>query len=242
MARDNSPRGQTMVELALILPMFIVVLFGIILFGMAIFYQQQITNAAREGARYASIHSATAQNPLISTIHPAAPPTSYGACLSVPSPCSGAGDGWKAMAVSARERVFGLSANGVNFAACWSGYRGAGGIGGYDARPSNIYPDGDYTENKFVPCRIDGLNPTTDSDQIRCAPKLPVLDQASDISEGPGRIVGTTVTVFACYEWRPPLGGVSIPVPCPNGWCSIEIIPSVITQRAVITEPMERQQ
>jgi hypothetical protein len=231
-----------MVELALVLPLFLIVIFGIILVGIAIFYQQQITNAAREGARYASIHSATAQDPLISTIHPAAPPTSYGACLATPSPCSGAHDGWKAMADSARHTLFGINATNVNFAACYSGYRASEGTGGYDARPPNIYPDGDYTADKFMPCAIDGSDPTTASNSISCAPNLPVVDQASDISEAPGRIVANTVTVFTCYEWRPPLGGVSLPVPCPGGWCSIEIIPSVITQRAVITEPMERQQ
>ena len=36
-------RGQTMVELALILPLFLSVLFGIVILGIGVFYQQQVT-------------------------------------------------------------------------------------------------------------------------------------------------------------------------------------------------------
>ena len=51
MRRHRSQRGQTMVELALALPLFIVVLFGVVVFGITIFLHQQVTNAAREAAR-----------------------------------------------------------------------------------------------------------------------------------------------------------------------------------------------
>ncbi len=43
-------RGQSFVEFALVAPLFFMVLCGIIVIGIAIFYQQQLTNAAREGA------------------------------------------------------------------------------------------------------------------------------------------------------------------------------------------------
>ena len=36
---------------------------GVIVFGIGLFYQQQVTNAAREAARYAAIHSATSECP-----------------------------------------------------------------------------------------------------------------------------------------------------------------------------------
>ena len=48
-----------------IAPALIVMLFGIITLGIGVFYQQQITNAAREAARFAAIHSATSQCPTV---------------------------------------------------------------------------------------------------------------------------------------------------------------------------------
>ncbi len=59
-----------MVELALAVPLFMVVLVGIIVLGIGVFYQQELTNVAREAARYAAIHSATAQCPTVSNLEP----------------------------------------------------------------------------------------------------------------------------------------------------------------------------
>ena len=59
-------RGHTLVEFALIAPMLILMLMGIVTLGTGVFYQQQLTNAAREAARYAAIHSATSQCPTTS--------------------------------------------------------------------------------------------------------------------------------------------------------------------------------
>ena len=42
--------GQTMVELALVMPLFIMVVVGIIVLGIGVFYNQQLSNAAREAA------------------------------------------------------------------------------------------------------------------------------------------------------------------------------------------------
>ena len=51
----HRPRmGQTMVELALVLPLFIMVVVGIIVLGIGVFYNQQLSNAAREAARFAA--------------------------------------------------------------------------------------------------------------------------------------------------------------------------------------------
>jgi len=49
-------RGQSLVELALILPVFILVLVGILDFGRAFYAYNAISNAAREGARYGTVH------------------------------------------------------------------------------------------------------------------------------------------------------------------------------------------
>ena len=46
----RSERGQAMVELALAAPMFMLVLVGIIVLGIGVFYEQELTNVAREAA------------------------------------------------------------------------------------------------------------------------------------------------------------------------------------------------
>lgn len=50
-------RGQSMVEFALVGPLLFLMLFGMVDFGRAIFYSNEITNAAREGARIAVLAS-----------------------------------------------------------------------------------------------------------------------------------------------------------------------------------------
>jgi len=64
---------------------------------------------------------------------------------------------------------------------------------------------------------------------IACAAGLGTVDTASDMSEGQGRIVANRVTVYACYEWSPPGAGFLL-------------IPQTVTLRAVISEPIQRQQ
>ena len=55
----RAPQGQNLVETALVMPLFLMVIFGIVVLGIGIFYQQELANAGREAARYAVIHSAT---------------------------------------------------------------------------------------------------------------------------------------------------------------------------------------
>lgn len=50
--------GQAMVEFALILPVFLLILCGIIDFGWLFYNQLSLNNACREGARYAVVHTA----------------------------------------------------------------------------------------------------------------------------------------------------------------------------------------
>lgn len=47
-----SPRGQTLVEFAVLFPLFVMIVFFILDFGRAIYYFSVIQNAAREGTRY----------------------------------------------------------------------------------------------------------------------------------------------------------------------------------------------
>jgi hypothetical protein len=49
--RWRSRRGQSLVEMAMVLPVLAFLTFGLLDFGRAYYYQVSITNAAREGAR-----------------------------------------------------------------------------------------------------------------------------------------------------------------------------------------------
>jgi Flp pilus assembly protein TadG len=215
-----------MVELALVAPLFIMLLVGIISLGIGVFYQQQLTNAAREAARYASIHSATAQCPTVSTLAPTNPPKTY-------APCDTPANSWPFMTAAGRQLVFGLPPSAVNVAACWSGYRD-NATNAYDAPPTGDYEISSTTvhyETTFAQCTIDGVDPTASPSSIGCRSDLAATttDEASALSEGPGRIVANTVTAYACYDWNPPMAGFLL-------------IPQTVTLRAVITEPIERQQ
>ena len=49
-------KGQAMVEAALVIPLFIIILVGIIDFGWIYSHQLMINNLSRDGARYAVVH------------------------------------------------------------------------------------------------------------------------------------------------------------------------------------------
>jgi Flp pilus assembly protein TadG len=53
--RPDARRGQTLVEFALVLPVFILILVGIFDFGRAIFAYNTLLNASREAARQAVV-------------------------------------------------------------------------------------------------------------------------------------------------------------------------------------------
>jgi hypothetical protein len=53
--RHARPRGQAMVELALVLPVLLLIMMGIFDFGRAVFAYNSLSNAAREGARIAIV-------------------------------------------------------------------------------------------------------------------------------------------------------------------------------------------
>lgn len=229
--RSTSSRGQSVVELALVLPLFLMVLIGIISLGIGVFYQQQVTNAAREAARYAAIHSATARCPVVGQWDPAVlRPTTY-------DRCDRPQEGWPDMTAAGRSAIFGLDAADVRLTPCWSGYVKNG-----NTPPNGIdyMPPGDYvvvpltspvqvTDSTYTPCRIGGVDPAESAESLNCAGGLARSDTASSASEGQGRIVANQVTVYACTVWSPPLAGFLL-------------IPEQVTLRAVVTEPIERQQ
>jgi len=56
MQQFRTCRGQNLVEFALVLPLMVTVMLGIVDFGFVYFVRGSVENAAREGARYGSIH------------------------------------------------------------------------------------------------------------------------------------------------------------------------------------------
>lgn len=54
--RRRRGSGQSLVEFALVLPLFLLLFFTIVDFGRAVFMYNSITNAAREGARLAIVN------------------------------------------------------------------------------------------------------------------------------------------------------------------------------------------
>ena len=51
----NGPRGQSLVEIALTLPLLVILFFGIVEVGFYLFAHVQVANATRSGARYGSL-------------------------------------------------------------------------------------------------------------------------------------------------------------------------------------------
>jgi hypothetical protein len=173
--------GQTLVEFALVFPIFALLLFSIIVLGLYVFYQQQLSNAAREAARYAAIHSSTAQCPTTSWQDPQAPPLSYYRC---DPPAS-----WPLMTAAGRNVIWGMSPSGVQILGCWSG----------PGDPSQ--PVG--PSNPLAPCKIGGVDPASALGSMPCTSGMvttPADDTGSDVPDN-------HVTVYACTLWSPPMAG-----------------------------------
>jgi hypothetical protein len=207
------------VEFALVFPIFLIAIIGVITLGLYVFYQQQLTNAAREAARFAAIHSATAQCPTVSWHDPQAPVLSYYRCDSP----NGVGDPypWPAMTADARSKVWGVAPSSVLINACWSGFVPPGSPPETLADYPSVYAG---VTNQYVQCTIGGINPITDATLLDCRAGMTTAsdDAGSDIPDN-------RVTVYACFQWKPPAAGMLL-------------IPNQVTIRAVITEIIQRQQ
>jgi TadE-like protein len=210
--RADGRTGQALTEFALIFPIFVLALVGSIVIGMFLFYQAQVTNAAREGARFAIVHSATAQCPTVSWKDPNLAGLSLGTYARCDAPPS-----WPKLTDYARAKLFGLPKNLVGVTACWSGYTSGAT---YDQPPKD---PATHAPNTFAPCTIGGVDPTTATGSLPCpATTITTDDKASDLHDN-------QVSVYACYVWKPPMGGFLL-------------LPSSITIRAVVTEVVQRQQ
>lgn len=58
---EGRSRGQSLVEFALVLPLFLLLVMAIMDLGLSVFAYNSITNAAREGARLAIVNQDTAK-------------------------------------------------------------------------------------------------------------------------------------------------------------------------------------
>lgn len=220
-AQPRAATGQALTEFALVLPMALVLFFGIISLGLYVFYSQEVTNAAREAARYAAIHSSTAQCPTVSWRDPSVPPNSYYRCDSPndsrdPYP-------WPNMTDAARSKVFGIAPTSVMINACWSGYAPPDSPAGTLAdSPAIDVATG--TANTLVQCTIGGQDPVANAGALACSQGLTTGadDPASDQPNN-------RVTAYACMDWRPPMAGFLL-------------IPTQVTIRGIVTEVVQRQQ
>jgi hypothetical protein len=237
-ANRDRTRAQALVEFALVFPIFALVLFSIIVLGLYVFYNQQLDNAAGQAARYAAVHSSTALCPTVSQlIEPVslAPPT-Y-------SRCDPPDTGWPNMTSAARSAIWGMNPTQVSVTACWSGYVDASN--NYDALP--IDPTSGASNN-FADCTMRDpsliqapLNPKTNPGDLPCPAttvgsalspaKADGDDKASGIADAvaTNQSYPTTVTVYACFKWTPPMAGFLF-------------VPAQMTLRAVVTEALQRQQ
>jgi hypothetical protein len=80
MIKTHSPlrkrRGQALAEMAVMVPFLVIGMMGMLDLGRAFYYQISITNAVREGARYAASPYFMGLNPSCATIPPAPNPGS----------------------------------------------------------------------------------------------------------------------------------------------------------------------
>jgi hypothetical protein len=141
------------------------------------------------------------------------------------------------MTAAARSIIGGMAPSQISVAACWSGLVDQSTPPNADVLPGD--PNATFTD-----CTMAGVDPRTNPGGLACpAPatigsawppgdgKADGDDKASDIAATTSMNIHypTTVTVYACFVWAPPMAG-------------FVIIPNSITLRAVATEAMQRQQ
>ena len=85
--RVRTERGAAMVEFAILLPLFLLVIAGIVDFGRAFFTQIALSNAAREGARAAIVSTVTTTE--IETRAASSAPGVAGLTITVLQSCPG---------------------------------------------------------------------------------------------------------------------------------------------------------
>ena len=82
MTKRAKPRGQAMVEFALVFPIFILLLVGLFDFGRVIWVNDTLASAAREAARFAIVHGGSG-----STACPVGPPAATAVIPAASASC-----------------------------------------------------------------------------------------------------------------------------------------------------------
>ena len=85
MTRHDKTRGQAMVEFALVIPIFILLMVGLFDFGRVVWVNDTLATAAREAARFAIVHGPTSTCPVGPTPVGIEIPPASGSC-PYPSP------------------------------------------------------------------------------------------------------------------------------------------------------------
>ena len=129
--RASRTRGQALVEFALVAPLFFLLLLVIVEGGRFIMYYQTLSNATREGARYAIVHGSNSSCPS----GPMAPGTT--APLDCYDP-SGAN-----VVQRVKDASFGLLGSGVTVTSVW------GALG--NGRESDITVTASYAYGTLIP-------------------------------------------------------------------------------------------
>lgn len=252
--RRASADGQTLVEFALVFPVFLMVLLGIIVLGLGVFYQQQVASASRDAARYAAVHSATSQCPTVSNLEP------DGSLLPAPNSyfaCDAPANGWPLMRAAMMSKLFAVNTAGVRMTACWSGYWTKDTSGNWSDYDQVAIDPVTHARNEFRNCTVPvygwcpgdtgastvrTIDPRTSEDpscggggsvvSVDCSkdfPKTRTTDDMASSFAGSGDANSNQVTVFACYDWQPPLAGFLL-------------IPRNVALTAVVNQALEYQQ
>jgi hypothetical protein len=229
-APSDHHRGQTLVEAALVLPLFVAVISSIITFGLWVFYQQEIATVAREAARYAAVHSASADCPMGGWLPPKAGTVPAGAGVW---DCESASAGWPGMTAHGRSFAFGLDHTQVHITACWAGYHDLDNPPIYDAGP--ISANDPTKENPWFDCTMESptIDPLAQTSSLPCPATTTAAadnDTASNlaVSDRDLAVAANRVIVYACYNWSPPLAGFLG-------------IPQTVVLRAVFSEALQHQ-
>jgi Flp pilus assembly protein TadG len=96
-------RGSELIEMAIVTPLLLVLVAGVVDFGVLFQRFEVVTNAAREGARIATIPGYTqtdVQNRVVAYLNAAGITTGYTAPAIQPAPIPGPGTNWAGVRVS----------------------------------------------------------------------------------------------------------------------------------------------
>jgi hypothetical protein len=144
-ARDRRRRrwlGQALPEFAIVAPMFFLLLFGIIEAGRFVYYYETLSNATREGARYAIVNGAGADE--------VGCPTGPAAAGSNPCDINGVD-----VETSVRKSTIGVLGSAVTVQRCW--WYTAGSCDfvshgpGDNARGASVTVKASYTYRSLIP-------------------------------------------------------------------------------------------